>query len=124
MLRRFFVIALALACFAPSAKAQSQPRAIQAGTYDLKLTYGGGLVDATMELGYKGDSVTVVLKLGDHQSPVKPGARTGTKLILEPTSPGMDVRYELDFAGDTVKGKFRFNGEEGAVTGTRRKQGS
>lgn len=122
MLRIATILAVALAAIAPPA--QAQPRAIQPGTYDLSMTYGGGLIPATMEVGYKGDSITVVLKLGDHQSPVKPGARTGNKLILEPASPSMDVRYELEFTGETVTGKFKFNGEDGTLTGRRRKQGS
>ena len=94
---------------------------IQAGTYDLQITYGGGLLEATLEIGYKGDSITAVLKLGDHQSPVKPGKRTANKLVLEPVSPSMDVRYDLEFAGENVKGTFRYDGQEGVVTGKRKR---
>jgi hypothetical protein len=122
VLRKAVILAVALAISAPMAPAQ-QPRAIQAGTYDLSLAYGGGIVPATMEIGYKGDSITVSVKLGDHASPVKPGARTGSKLILESTNPSNDVRYELDFKGDEVTGKFRFQGENSTLTGKRRKQG-
>jgi hypothetical protein len=118
--RKAAIFAFALAVAAPAA---AQPRAIQAGTYDLSLAYGGGIVPATMEIGYKGDSLTVSIKLGDHASPVKPGARTGSKLILESTTPENDVRYELDFKGDDVTGKFRFQGEMSTLTGKRRKQG-
>jgi hypothetical protein len=103
----------------PGQSAQSSP--IQAGTYDLRITYGGGLLDATLEIGFKGDSITAVLKLGDHQSPVKPGKRTGNKLALEPVSPSMDVRYDLEFTGERVKGTFRYDGQEGVVTGLRRR---
>jgi hypothetical protein len=104
---------------APVLAAQSSP--IQAGTYDLQITYGGGLLDATLEIAYKGDSITAVLKLGDHQSPVKAGKRTGGKLALEPISPAMDVRYDLEFTGETVKGTFRFDGQDGLVTGKRKR---
>jgi hypothetical protein len=123
VLRKAAIVAFALAVNAPIVQAQ-QSRAIQAGTYDLSLAYGGGIVEATMEIGYKGDSITVSIKLGDHASPVKPGARTGNKLILESNNPSNDVRYELEFTGDAVAGKFRFQGETSTLTGKRRNQGS
>ena len=114
------VFALAsLTAAAPAVPAQARP--IQAGTYELSITYGGGLLDATLEIGYAADSITAVLNLGDHQSPVKPGKRTGTKLVLEPVSPAMDVRYELEFTGETVKGTFIYQGEGGQVTGKLKK---
>lgn len=93
---------------------------IQAGTYDLSVVFGGGLLEATLELAYVGDSMTAVLKLGDHESPVKAGARTGNKLTLEPKSTAMNVRYELEFSGQNVKGTFTYQGEAGSVTGKRR----
>jgi hypothetical protein len=121
VLRTATILAFAFAAIATPA--QAQPRAIQPGTYDLKLAFGGGILDATMEVGYKGDSITVSIKLGDHASPVKPGARDGNKLILESTSPSNDVRYELEFKGDDVTGKFRYQGDMSTLTGRRRKQG-
>ena len=114
---------LALSLVAPStAVAQGSDRPIRAGTYDLAITFGGGNLEATLEIGYKGDTVTAVLKLGDHGSPVRAGKRTGNKLTLEPTSPSMDVRYELEFNADDVKGTFRYDGQDGALTGKRRRQ--
>src|SRR5688572_18942606 len=122
---RATLLALSLASASIAAPALSgqaaQSSSIQAGTYDLQITYGGGLLDATLEIGYKGDSITAVLKLGDHQSPVKPGKRTANKLALEPVSPSMDVRYDLEFTGETVKGTFRYDGQEGLVTGKRKR---
>ena len=115
------LIALALA--APStAAAQGSDRPIRAGTYDLAITFGGGNLEATLEIGYKGDTVTAVLKLGDHGSPIRAGKRTGNKLTLEPVSPSMDVRYELEFNADEVKGTFKYDGQDGALTGKRRRQ--
>lgn len=106
---------------APSAAAQDRP--IRAGTWDLSVTYGGGLLEATLQVGYKGDTLTTSLKIGDHESPVKPGKQEGGKLTLDPTSPSMDVRYDLEFSGDDVKGTFRYNGEAGEVKGKRRATG-
>ena len=114
---------LALSFVASSAAAgQSSDRPIRAGTYDLDITFGGGNLAATLEIGYKGDTLTAVLNLGDHASPVRAGKRTGSKLTLEPTSPAMDVRYELEFNADEVKGTFKYDGQDGALTGKRRRQ--
>jgi hypothetical protein len=122
-MHRFATFLFALALITPaSAKAQAQDRPIRAGTYDLAITFGGGNLEATLEVGYKGDTVTTVLKLGDHQSPVRAGKRTGNRLTLEPVSPSMDVRYELEFNADEVKGTFRYDGQDGALTGKRRRQ--
>lgn len=105
---------------AVATRTQPADTTIQAGTYDLEITYGGGLLEATLEIAYVRDSITAVLKLGDHESPVKAGARRGSKLTLEPKSAGMDVRYELDFTGTTVKGTFTYQGQAGDVKGKRR----
>ena len=114
---------LTLSLVASSAAAgQSSDRPIRAGTYDLAITFGGGNLAATLEIGYKGDTLTAVLNLGDHGSPVRAGKRTGNKLTLEPTSPAMDVRYELEFNADEVKGTFKYDGQDGALTGKRRRQ--
>ena len=114
---------LAVSLAVPSiVAAQGPERPIRAGTYDLAITFGGGNLEATLEIGYKGDTVTAVLKLGDHGSPVRAGKRTGNKLTLEPTSPAMDVRYELEFNADEVKGTFTYDGQDGALTGKRRRQ--
>jgi hypothetical protein len=103
------------------APAQAPERSIRAGTYDLAITYGGGLLDATLIIAYRADTLSAVLKLGDHDSPVRAAKPTGTRLVLEPTSPAMDVRYELDFAGDDVTGRFVFQGAAGTLTGKRKR---
>ena len=115
------LLALTLA-LPDTVSAQGPDRPIRAGTYDLAITFGGGQLEATLEIGYKGDTVTAVLNLGDHGSPIRAGKRTGNKLTLEPTSPAMDVRYELEFNADDVKGTFKYDGQDGALTGKRRRQ--
>jgi hypothetical protein len=112
--------AIAQSGSATPAKASPADTGIQAGTYELSVTYGGGLLEATLEIAYVRDSLTAVLKLGDHESPVKPGARRGNRLTLEPKSPAVNVRYELEFSGANVKGTFTYQGEPGNVTGKRR----
>lgn len=122
---RFATLLLALTFSIPGvARSQAQERPVRAGTYDLAIVFGGGNLEATLEIGYKGDTVTAALKLGDHQSPVRAGKRTGNKLTLEPTSASMDVRYELEFNADDVKGTFVYNGDKGELTGKRRRAGS
>ena len=121
MLRLAPVLAFCLSVFVPTlSPAQDQP--IRAGVYDLAITFGGGNLEATLEIQYKGDTVTAALKLGDHDSPVRAGKRAANKLTLEPASPGMDVRYELEFKGDEVKGTFVYDGQSGQLTGRRRRQ--
>lgn len=118
---RAFAFLVALSVFAPNeSQGQAPDRPIRAGTWDLAITFGGGNLDATLEIAYKGDTVTADLKLGDHGSPVRAGKRTGNKLTLEPNSPAMNVRYELEFNGDAVKGTFAYDGQNGELTGKRR----
>jgi hypothetical protein len=121
MFRFALAASFALALLTPSL-APAQDRQIRAGTYDLAITFGGGNLEATLEIGYKGDSVTAVLKLGDHGSPIKPGKPNGNKLTLEPASPSMNVRYQLEFNGDDVKGTFVYDGQDGELKGKRRRQ--
>jgi hypothetical protein len=121
MLRLALAASLALALFTPSPSA-AQDRPIRAGIYDLSITFGGGNLAATLEIGYKGDSITTVLKLSDHDSPIKPGKRTGNRLTLEPTSPTMNLKYELEFNADDVKGTFVYDGQDGELKGKRRRQ--
>ena len=122
---RFAALLLALTVSSPDvARSQGQDRPVRTGTYDLTLVFGGGNLPATLDIGYKGDTVTATLKLSEHQSPVRAGKRTGNKLTLEPTSPAMDVRYELEFNADDVKGTFTFNGQDGTLTGKRRRSGT
>jgi hypothetical protein len=121
MFRAVLLTVLALAAPTPSF-AQAADRPIRASTWDLAITFGGGTIEATLELSYTGDTVTAVLNLGEHHSPVRAGKRTGNKLSLEPTSPAMDVRYELEFNADEVKGTFRYDGQDGELTGKRRRR--
>lgn len=91
-------IAVLAAATVPAAHAQqTQPAAIQPGTYDLDVTFGGGLMTATLHVTTTGDSLAVTLHVADHASPVRAGQRQGNRLVLESTVPGMDVRYELEF---------------------------
>jgi hypothetical protein len=101
-------------------ESQARDTIIRAGVYDLAITAGGGQMEATLEISYVRDSLKAVLKVGDHQSPVKPGARRGNKLALEPQSSALDVRYDLEFKGNELSGTFVYQGEPGTVTGKRR----
>jgi hypothetical protein len=109
---------LAVLCFATVGQAQSP--AIRAGTYDLKVTFGGGVIDGTLVLTTVGDSLDAKLKVGEHDSPVRAGARRGSQLTLEPAG-SMQIRYQLDFKGDEVTGTFTYDGEPGTLTGKRRR---
>lgn len=125
MLRPSLVLLVALAG-APVALAQSGPpasrpaAAIQAGTYDLQITFGGGVLEGTLTIRFIGDSLDAKLLVGDHESPVHPTRRDGARLTLE-SGPGMQVRYTLTFAGETVTGSFTYDGSEGTVAGRRRR---
>lgn len=114
-------LALLLALAFVPAGAHAQDRAIRAGTYDLSVTYGGGQLQATLDIQYRRDSLVATLKLGDHESPIRAGKRQGSKLELESTSAEVDVRYRLEFNADAVKGTFAFQGQDGEVSGTRRR---
>lgn len=116
---RHLVLSLAITLLPASGHAQD--RTIRPGTYDLAVTYGGGQMAATLDIQYRRDSLVAVLKLGDHESPVRAGKREGTTLELEPLSAAMDVRYRLEFNADAVKGTFVFQGQSGELSGTRRK---
>lgn len=119
---RLASFALAFAFAIPSAATPGgQDRPIRAGVWDLAIVFGGGDLEATLDISYRGDTITAALKLGDHDSPVRAGKQTGSKLTLEPTSPSMDVRYELEFSADEVKGSFTYQGETGQLTGKRRR---
>jgi hypothetical protein len=94
---------------------------IRTGTYDLEIVYGGGVSEGVLTLTASGDSLVARLVLGDHQSPVRAGKREGNKLALVSTTAAMDVSYALEFTGDDIKGTFRYDGEDGSVTGKRRR---
>jgi hypothetical protein len=103
------------------ATAQSGP-AIQSGTYDLDIAFGGGLQKGTLVITRVGDNLDAKLTVGDHDSPVRPARRDGARLTLQ-SGPGIQIRYELEFKGDDVAGTFIYQGESGSVTGKRRRSG-
>ncbi|NOT08985.1 MAG: hypothetical protein HOP28_12370 [Gemmatimonadales bacterium] len=107
---------------APPAAAQAggQAQSIRAGTYDLAVTYGGGVLDGTLVLEYKGDSVAVKLTVGEHEPTIRTIVRKGTRITLAGGAAGMALVYTLDFKGDALTGTFTFDGVDGTVTGTRR----
>lgn len=118
------LVALALA---PAVHAQGgappaptrAPSAILTGTWALEITFGGGVLEGSLQLSTVGDSLVARLMVGDHQSPVRAGAREGNRLVLESASPGVDVRYVLEFRGEELTGTFRYGGDTGSVTGRR-----
>ena len=124
-MRRRATLALSLllgTIFLAAPDALAQDRAIRAGTYDLSIVFGGGAMQGTLQIAYVEDSITAVLKLGDHESPVRAGKRMENRLTLEPVSKAMDVRYQLEFTRDEVKGEFLYQAQGGTVSGTRRRE--
>jgi len=66
---RLASLLLVLSLAVPStAAAQATDRPIRAGTYDLAITFGGGTLEATLVIGYKGDTISAVLNLGDRRT--------------------------------------------------------
>jgi hypothetical protein len=112
---------LALILFSlPPASSPLQTSSITPGTYDLEIVYGGGTMPATLEVSLSGEHLTARLVVGQHESPVKPLERKGARLVLESTTPGMTIRYELEFKGDQVTGNFIYQEQTGSVSGRRR----
>ncbi len=105
----------------PAGPARPASGSIQPGTYDLEITYGGGVMTGTLVVTTVGDSTDAKLLVGDHGPPIKSVSRQGSQLTLAGAGDGFDVRYDLQFAGDVLTGKFTFNGEPGTLTGRRRK---
>ena len=105
----------------PTGPARPASGSIQPGTYDLEITYGGGVMTGTLVVTTVGDSTDAKLLVGDHGPPIKSVSRQGSQLTLAGAGDGFDVRYDLQFAGDVLTGKFTFNGEPGTLTGRRRK---
>jgi hypothetical protein len=121
-LRTAVAVTIIAATSAMHAQQPAAQGAIRTGTYELEIVFGGGTLAGSMELATSGDSLTVKMFVGDHQSPVKIGERKGNKLTLVSTSPAMSLRYELEFTGDAVKGTFVYDGAPGSVTGKLKKQ--
>lgn len=107
---------------APNAWSQiAPPASIPSGTYNLEITFGGGVMEGTLVVKTIGDSLAVQLNVGDHVSPVRAGERRSNRLVLESTSAAVPVRYELTFQKDSsVTGSFTYNGDSGSLTGRRR----
>lgn len=124
MLRFATCLIVSLAC-ANVVQAQSAPATIQPGTYDLQITYGGGVMEGTLEVrAPRRDSIAITLMVSGHESPVRAGRRQGNKLALESTSPGTTIHYDLEFSGETVSGPFTYGDGGGTVTGRRRRTGN
>ena len=124
MLRSFVTAIIALAAVS-TAQGQTTPArpagTIQPGTYDLAITFGGGIMEGELQIAsVRGDSVAMLLKVGGHDSPVRATQRRGNRLVLESTVPGMTIRYDLEFRADSVVGPFRYGDGEGSVAGRRR----
>ena len=94
--------------------------AIRPGTYDLEVAFGGGVLDGTLVITSAGDTLRARLAVGGHDSPVHPVRTQGAELILE-SGPGLQVRYQLQFKGDSLSGSFTYDGEAGTVAGRRRR---
>lgn len=120
---RIATILMAACAFAQPLQGQGRPAtatpAIRAGTYDLQITFGGGVLEGTLILGWVRDSVTATLMVGEHESPVHPARQDGSLLVLE-GAPGLAIRYQLSFTADSVTGTFTYDGSDGTVAGRRR----
>jgi len=114
MFRSLVVAAL----LATAGTAQAQ---VRAGVWDLEIAFGGGIMQGRIEVTMpRRDSLAVAMFVGDHQSPIRLTRREGNTLILDSTTPGVEIHYELEFRGDEVRGPFRYSGDTGSVTGRRR----
>ena len=133
-MHRVAIVAAAFALSATAASAQNPgsppatkagataPATIQAGTYDLELAFGGGIMPGTLVITTVGDSLAAKVNVGDHAPPpVRRITRKGAHLTIDLGDAGVSVLYDLDFNGDAVAGKFTFNGDPGLVSGKRRK---
>lgn len=105
---------------ARSAPAQAQDGTVSPGTYDLEITYGGGVLAGLLVLKAEGDSLAATLTVGDHGSPIRSVTRKGSSLTLH-GDPALNLRYDLQFKGDALTGSFTFGDNQGTLTGKRRK---
>ena len=71
--------------------------------------------------GYRWEGVEELPYKEDGRALFKSVTRQGSQLTLSGAGDGIDIRYDLQFSGDAVTGKFTFNGEPGTLTGRRRK---
>jgi hypothetical protein len=103
-------------------KAASSPSGtILPGTYDLDVAFGGGSIQGTLLLAAAGDSLAATLHVGEHTPPVRSLTRKGSRLVLNAGGEGVRLVYDFQFRGDSVSGTFTYNGDEGLVSGKRRK---
>jgi hypothetical protein len=117
----FHSLILATLLAAAPATHSAQQAAPRTGTWDLEITYGGGVLEGRLELSASGDSLAARLFVGEHSPPISAVKRNGNKLTLTGGGEGMSVVYELTFNGDTLTGTFTFNDADGTLTGRRRK---
>lgn len=120
MLRGFITAGIMFAGITTVAAAQESVGPIRTGTYDLEILFGGGVMEGALTLTASGDSLVAALMVSNHPSPVRAGEQDRNRLTLVSTSAAMDVGYSLEFSGDDVSGTFRYNGQDGSVTGKRR----
>ena len=104
-----------------SKTAATHASTIRAGTYDLEVAFGGGVIQGTLELTAIGDSLAVKLHVGEHEPPARKITRKGAQLVVDAGAEGRDLVYDFQFDGDAVSGSFNLNGDAGLVTGKRRK---
>jgi hypothetical protein len=117
----FHSLLLATLLASPATTIPAQQSAPRTGTWDLEITYGGGVLEGRLELSTSGDSLAARLFVGEHSPAISGIKRDGNKLTLTGGGEGMTVVYELIFNGDTLSGTFTFNDAEGTLTGKRRK---
>jgi hypothetical protein len=96
---------------------------ITPGSYALEIAFGGGILEGELTVPAARDSTALVLMVNGHQSPVQQTKRVGNRLILDNSSPGQTIHYDLLFEGESLKGSFTFGDGEGTVTGRRRAPG-
>lgn len=92
---------------------------ITPGNYALEIAFGGGILEGALTVPAAKDSLSLVLMVAGHQSPVQQTKRQGSRLILDNRTPDQKIHYDLVFEGETVKGSFTFGDNEGTVTGRR-----
>jgi hypothetical protein len=118
-MRRFVILFIALLAGTTTVRAQSP--AIRPGIYDLTITFGGGELQGVLTItAPQRDSIAATLMVMGHQSPVAATSHTGSKLVLDSTSPGQTIHYDLEFRGENVTGPFTYGDGNGTVAGHRR----
>lgn len=106
-----------------SKSAPNSSGTILPGTYDLDVAMGGGSIQGTLLLVAAEDSLAATIHVGEHAPPVRSLTRKGSQLVLRVGDEGMRIVYnfQFSFSGDSLSGTLTYNGDEGLVSGTRRK---